>query len=387
MGESKREACRLLLVIITPMYRSHTSFFRRAALLCAFFIGVESALCADVTATFSWDRNVESDIAGYRLHYGTIANPFTKMVDVPTNTANIPNLTVGTTYLIAVSAYNTAGLESPYSSPVAYFATASPQGPQQVTLDNISSRVSVQTGDNVVIGGFIVQGNTPKPLILRALGPSLRDEGVTGVLSDPVLELRNASGALVATSDSWAQANAQSLSAFGLAPTDDQEAALIVSVPAGSYSAVVHGKGSKRGVALFELYNLDRTQGSVANISTRGLVQTDDQVMIGGFIIGGTTPTKVIVRAIGPSLVAAGIRDALLDPTIELYNSEGTSIAANDNWRSDQASAIVASTVAPTDDREAAIVRTLSPGVYSAIVRGAHNTTGVALFEAYALAQ
>ncbi|MBA3963136.1 MAG: fibronectin type III domain-containing protein [Chthoniobacterales bacterium] len=369
------------------MIRPRISLFRFPSIVLALFLCAGSAFAADVTATFYWDKNLEPDIAGYRLHYGTIENPFTDVVDVATNSANISKLVAGTTYLVAVTAYDTAGVESDYSSPIAYVATALPPGPQQVTLENISSRISVQDGDNVMIGGFIVQGSTPKTLALRALGPSLANAGVTDVLSDPVLDLRDATGALIATNDSWNEADAQSLSAFGLAPTDSREAALIVTLPAGTYSAVVHGKGSHRGVALFELYNLDHTQGSVANISTRGLVQTGDQVMIGGFIVGGTTPTKVIVRAIGPSLVAAGVPDALLDPTIELYDSEGTLLDANDNWRSDQATAIVASTIPPTDDREAAIVRTLVPGAYSAIVRGANNTTGVALFEAYSLAQ
>ncbi len=369
------------------MIRPRLSLIPFASFLLALLLCAGSAFAADVTATFYWDRNTEPDIAGYRLHYGPIENPYTQVIDVQTTSANIANLVSGTSYLVAVSAYNTEGVESAYSSPIAYVATASPPGPQQVTLDNISSRVSVQSGDNVMIGGFIVQGSTPKTMALRALGPSLENEGVTGVLSDPILDLRDATGALIATNDSWNQADAESLTAFGLAPTDSREAALIVTLPAGTYSAVVHGKGSHRGVALFELYNLDHTQGSVANISTRGLVQTGDQVMIGGFIVGGTTPTKVIVRAIGPSLAAAGVSDALLDPTIELYDSEGTLLAANDNWRSDQATAIVASTIPPTDDREAAIVRTLAPGAYSAIVRGANNTTGVALFEAYSLAQ
>ena len=149
----------------------------------------------------------------------------------------------------------------------------------------------------------------------------------------------------------------------------------------------MHGKGANRGVALFELYNLDHTTGSIANISTRGKVETGDNVMIGGFIIGGTTPNTVIVRAIGPAILAEGIPDALLDPTLEFYDADGTLLASKDNWRSTQESAIIGTTVPPTDNREAAIVRTLTPGGYSAIIRGQGDTTGVALFEVYALGQ
>ncbi len=362
----------------------------RSALLsfCFLFLVITgSADGAGVNVTLYWDRNAESDIAGYRIHYGTLSAPYSKLVDVQTTSAKIPNLVAGTTYIFAVSAYNTAGVESAYSSPIAHFATATPLGGQKVTLDNISSRVFVRSGDNVMIGGFIIQSNTPKTLVLRAMGPSLAEAGVAGALSDPVLDIRNATGALLATNDDWNEADPRALVALGLAPTSSREAALVLTLPAGAYSAIVHGKGSSSGVALFELYNLDRAQGSVANISTRGSVGTRDEVMIGGFIIRGSTATQVIVRAVGPSLVAEGVSAALLDPTLELYDSDGTLISANDNWRSTQEGAILESTVPPSDDREAAIVRTLTPGAYTAVIRGQNETTGVALFEVYALGQ
>ncbi|MGI8431539.1 MAG: fibronectin type III domain-containing protein [Chthoniobacterales bacterium] len=363
-------------------------------LSCSLFLTILFALFALVSpaqasesVTVSWDKNTEPDIAGYRVHYGTLANPYASTVDVQTNSANLTGLAFGTTYLMAVSAYNAIGAESPLSSPIVYTPTGLPASGQQVTLDNISSRVSVQTGTGVMIGGFIVQGTAPKTLVLRAIGPSLAQAGVTGALSDPVLDIRDSSGALIATNDSWNQVNGEALLALGLAPSDSREASLILTLPAGSYSAIVRGNGAGRGVALFELYNLDHTTGSVANISTRGRVETGDNVMIGGFIICGTTSNKVIVRAIGPSLRAEGISDALLDPTLEIYDAEGTLLASNDNWRSNQEVAIIGTTSPPTDNREAAIVRTLSPGAYSAIIRGQGDTTGVALFEVYALGQ
>lgn len=351
--------------------------------LCA----VTDLHAANTSLSLYWDRNSEPDIAGYRVHYGPIDAPYTQVSDVHSNSTNITNLVSGKTYIFAVSAYNTAGVEGSYSAPIIVFANAVPEGGQRATLDNISSRAFVRTGDNVMIGGFIVQGDTPKTVVLRAIGPSLGAAGVTGAMSDPVLDVRDASGTLLVSNDSWAGVDAAALTDLGLAPTDRREPAVILTLPAGAYSAIVHGNGSGRGVALFELYNLDRTQGSVANISTRGKVETGDQIMIGGFIIGGRKPTKVIVRAIGPSLLSQGVPDALLDPTLDLYDSEGTLVAANDNWRSTQQNAIIATSLSPTDNREAAIVQTLAPGAYSAVVRGQNNTTGVALFEVYALGQ
>ena len=367
--------------------RRFSRTFLAASSLLILLLIAQSARASD-SVTLYWDKNTEPDIAGYRVHFGPISNPFSSTVDVQSNSANVGGLVTGTTYLMAVSAYTTTGAESGYSSPIAITAGSLPAGGQQVTLDNISSRVFVQTGNEVMIGGFIVQGTTPKTLVLRAIGPSLRAAGVVGALPDPALDIRDATGALIATNDTWNQADAQALLALGLAPLDIREAALVLTLPAGSYSAIVHGTGSNnRGVALFELYNLDRTSGSVANISTRGKVGTGDDVMIGGFIVGGSTATKVIVRAIGPSLLSQGIPDALLDPTLELYNSDGSLIASNDSWRSDQETAIVGTTIPPTDNREAAIIRTLAPSGYSAIIRGQNGSTGVALFEVYGLGQ
>jgi fibronectin type III domain protein len=354
------------------------------SLASAIFLAAASAH-AGVNVTLQWNRNTEPDIAGYRVHYGPINAPYSQTMDIKSNAASISNLAAGTVYLFAVSAYNTAGAESAYSQPIVHYASTNSSNEQQVTLDNISSRAFVQTGDNVMIGGFIVRGTTPKTLVLRALGPSLTAAGVNGAMQDPVLDIRDSKGALIATNDSWNKDDGDALTALGLAPADDREAALVVTLPAGSYSAIVHGKGSSRGVALFELYNLEHSLGSVANISTRGRVGSGDDVMIGGFIVGGADATKVIVRAVGPSLTSQGVADALLDPALDLYDSQGNLIASDDNWRSSQQAAIIDTTVPPSDDREAAIVRTLAPGAYSAIVRGQDNTTGVALFELYAL--
>ena len=235
-----------------------------------------------------------------------------------------------------------------------------------------------------MIGGFIIDGIVAKRVALRAIGPSLASAGVSGALADPVLQIMDSTGSVVATNDNW-NIPGEEVSAIGLAPGDAREAALVITLAPGAYTAIVSGKAATSGVALFELYDLDVTTGRVANISTRSRVDLGDNVMIGGFIINATTATPIIVRAIGPSLIAGEVVDALLDPTLEVYDSNGTLLAANDNWRTDQEAEILASTAPPTDDREAAVVSTLAPGAYSAVIRGANDTTGVALVEVYAL--
>ena len=223
----------------------------------------------------------------------------------------------------------------------------------------------------MLIGGFIVTGTAPKKVILRAIGPSL---GLPGALSDPTLELHGSTGEILASNDDWQEGDKQAILESGIPPTDNRESAIVTTLDPGHYTAVVQGKNDATGIALVEFYDLDTTAASkLANISTRGLVQTDNNVMIGGMIILGDSPAKVIMRAIGPSLPVSG---ALQDPTLELHDGDGNTIASNDNWRSDQQSEIIASTVPPTDDAESAIVATLAPGPYTMIVRGANGTTG-----------
>ena len=248
-----------------------------------------------------------------------------------------------------------------------------------VTLANISTRLSVGTGDNVLIGGFIVTGTEAKKVILRAIGPSLP---LPGKLANPTLELYDASGLLV-SNDDWKATQQEEIEVTKLQPPNDLESAIVATLPANAaYTAIVRGANSTTGVGLIEVYDLDRTVDSkLANISTRGLVQTGDNVMIGGLIVAGADPQEVIVRAIGPSLPLSG---KLSDPMLELYDGNGVLVQANDNWRSDQEEEIL-STLPPTNDLESAIVRTLSPGLYTAIVRGVGNTTGIALVEVYGL--
>ena len=248
------------------------------------------------------------------------------------------------------------------------------------------------TGNNVAIGGFIVTGTQPKKVIVRAIGPSLP---VTGTLVDPMLTLYGPGGVLIASNDDWRTSQEAEIIASTVPPTDDLEAAIVATLPASptgiGYTAVMGGFNDTTGIGLVEAYDLDPAADSkLANISTRGLVETGNDVLIGGIIVLGSDAQKVIVRAIGPSLGDAGVTGTLPDPTLELHDSDGALLASNDNWRDTQEAEIMASSVAPNSDLESAIVATLpaSPsGIgYTAIVRGVNESTGVALVEFYALA-
>ncbi len=252
-------------------------------------------------------------------------------------------------------------------------------------LGNISTRLRVETGDNALIGGFIVTGIQSKKIILRAMGPSLP---LAGALSDPVLELRNSSGGLIAFNDDWRTDQQAEIIATGIPPGNILESAIVATLPANNsaYTAIVHGYNNATGIGVVEAYDLDQTVNStLANISTRGFVSTGDNVMIGGTIILGSAPANILFRAIGPSLTTVGVPNALPDPTLELRDSNGALIAFNDDWRTDQQAEIIATGIPPTNILESAILRSLSPGAYTAIVQGYLDSTGVGLVEAYQL--
>jgi hypothetical protein len=251
---------------------------------------------------------------------------------------------------------------------------------------NISTRGSVGTGDAALIGGFIISGPTSKEVLLRAIGPSLSDFGLTGLLQDPVLELHDDGGALLFTNDNWRDEQETEISATGRAPNDNREAALLKTLPPGRYTAIVRGQGDTTGTALVEAYDLDAAGTSeFGNISTRGFVGADDDVLIGGLVVSdeASAQSNVILRAIGPSLGTAGVQGALADPTLELHDSNGATLASNDNWQDTQPGYFTSAGLAPDDPRESAIFSTLPAGSYTAIVRGANGNTGIALVEAY----
>jgi hypothetical protein len=242
----------------------------------------------------------------------------------------------------------------------------------------------------VLIGGFIITGSDPKKVIIRGIGPSLSGVGVT--LQDPMLELHQGT-ATIAFNDDWKEHQAE-VEATGVPPTNDLESAIVVTLAPGAYTAILEGKNNGTGVGVVEVYDLNQAANSkLANISTRGFVDTGNNVMIGGLIVSGGVgggSARVIVRAIGPSLGASGLQDALQDPNLELHDASGTTIASNDNWKirpdgSSQQGEIEATAIPPTNDLESALVQTLAPGNYTVIVRGGNNATGIAVVEAYTL--
>lgn len=269
--------------------------------------------------------------------------------------------------------------------------------PPALRLLNIATRMRVQTGDKTLIAGFIVAGTEPKNVIIRGIGPSL--SGVGAVLSDPVLELHQGSATL-ATNDNWktrfdGTSQQAEVEATTIPPANDLESAIVTTLNPGSYTAILSGKNGGTGVGVVEVYDLAQAANSeLANISSRGFVETNDNVMIGGLIVGGNNAdgkANVLIRAVGPSLASSGLQDVLPDPTLELHDSNGGTVATNDNWKvndqtqQSQESAVRATTIAPTNDLESAIVATLSPGPYTAMVRGKNAGTGVALVEVYNL--
>ena len=252
---------------------------------------------------------------------------------------------------------------------------------------NISTRLRVLTGENILDGGFIITGTEPKKVFIRGLGPSLASLGVPGALPNPFLELHHDVD-IIAANDNWRSNQEAEIEATGIPPGDAAESAIIMTLWPGAYTAILEDLSGNSGIGLIEVYDLDAgAVSNLANISTRGFVDTGDNVMIGGFIIGAGEglPNQIIVRAIGPSLSSAGIANPLQDPDLELHDQSGTLIASNDNWKDTQQAEIEATGVAPGDDREAAIVRTLTSGQYTAIVRGVDETTGVALVEVFDL--
>jgi hypothetical protein len=259
------------------------------------------------------------------------------------------------------------------------------------TLANISTRGFVGTGDNVMIGGFVVAGTGSCPVLLRAVGPSLGRPpfNIPGVLQNPQLELHRPDGSLLTSNDDWMTAsNASDVSKSGLAPADPAEAAILINLNPGNYTAIVKGTNNTSGVALVEGYNLEPAASSrFYNISTRGFVQNGDNVMIAGVIVKGPDNQQVLIRALGPTLGQPpfNVPNVLADPFLDLRDANGSVLMTNDNWQSSQQAAIQTSGLAPPNEAESAILTTLAPGNYTAILSGVGDTIGNALIEVYAL--
>lgn len=260
------------------------------------------------------------------------------------------------------------------------FASYPPLPPTK-QLMNISTRSYIGSGEDQMIGGFIIQGTKSKQVVIRGLGPSLP---ITGALSNPVLDLYDSTGKLIATNDNWT-VNRLNIVATQLAPTSSREATIERTLDPGAYTVIEHDARNQPGLGLVEIYDLNPADSLLANISTRGRVDTGDNVMIGGFIIGGKEITNVLIRALGPSLTGQGVTQPLADPYLTLHDGNGEVIATDDNWRATQQSQISATGIAPKNDKEAAIIAALAPGNYTAIVSGKDGGTGVALVEVYNL--
>jgi glucose/arabinose dehydrogenase len=257
---------------------------------------------------------------------------------------------------------------------------------------NISVRSRVGTGSDVMISGFIITAGSVKKVILRALGPSLQQAGVSDALADPVLELHGSDGSLITMNNNWKDntpTQQQDIINNQLAPANDLESALVANLQPGIYTAIIRGQSDTSGVGLLEVYDVNRAVfARLANTSGRASVQTGSNVLISGFIVGNNIgAAKVVVRAMGPSLAQTGVTNPLADPTLELHDNNGALIIANDNWQSDpnQAAQVSNSGLAPGNSLESALAASLLPGTYTAIVTGKNGGTGVGLVEVYNL--
>jgi hypothetical protein len=312
---------------------------------------------------------------GFTLETGT-SQPGNLRVGLISGTPTVPGI-----YTIPISATNVAGTANATLTLTVTYAGFVPR------LLNISTRARILTDDKVLIAGFIIPTGGPKKVILRAIGPSLADVGLSGLLDDPVLELHSPDGSVV-TNDNWQDSQKDDIEATGYAPSDERESALVATLDPGSYTVIISGKNGATGIGLVEAYDLDEVVVSqMANLSTRGFIDADDNVLIGGITIGSMSNPQIVVRAIGPSLADLGVSGAMADPVLEIHGADGSMLFSNDNWRDSQESDLEASGYAPADDHESAIIATLPPDQYTAIVRGKDDTTGVGLVEVYNLSQ
>jgi hypothetical protein len=292
-----------------------------------------------------------------------------------------------------LTADDISGIQSLYGAPAAGTPAPTPvptpaPGPDDAPsrLVNLSTRMQVGTGDKVLIGGFIIQGDKRKKVLLRGIGPSLGASGVQGALQDPRMTLLDSTGTVIEVNDNWGDSpEIDDIIASTIPPSDPRESAIVAKLDPGSYTVIVEGVNGGTGVGLVENYTLDTYSGSrAANISTRGEVGTGDDSLIGGFIVRGNTTKEVIIRALGPSLAGSTTSKVLLNPLVELHDSNGQLVAMNDDWQnSDQAADIQASGIPPTDPRESALITTLGAGNYTALVRGADGDEGIGLVEVY----
>jgi hypothetical protein len=320
--------------------------------------------------TFAQNQNANA------IRFGTLYNfRFDSNRPPQVTNATVGFLKTGTPITVAIQGPAPEGAATPTPTPVS----------QAI---NLSTRMRVQSGDNVGIGGWIITGSSPKHVLIRAIGPSLAGSGVPGVLADPVLELHGPGSFVTITNDNWRESQEAEIQATGISPTNDLESAISATLAPGTYTGIVRGNGGTTGVALVEVYDLDPAVGTLANISTRAFVSTGDNVVIAGFVLGSNGGSdRIVVRGLGPSLAAAGVPTPLGNPTLELRDSNGALLASDNNWLDDPAQAAGVTDVGlqPTNDLEAAIPATLSPGIYTAVLAGLNTGVGNGVVEVYDL--
>ncbi|MEY2565283.1 MAG: hypothetical protein QOH88_3476 [Verrucomicrobiota bacterium] len=364
-----------------------SSYALRPAALCLPNTAPIAALTADVhsgpvplTVHFNGGSSYDADsidtIASYTFNFGDGTDDVVQASPAITHTFNKAGF-----YSVKMVVTDSRGkVSSNTAQQLIEVTTAS--NPSAAQLLNISARLRVQTGDNILIGGIIITGTEPKRVAFRALGPST---GVAGFLADPMLELHNASGAILESNDDWGSSpDQEEIANKGLKLGDAHESIIIRNLDPGSYTAVVRGKGDGTGIALIEAYDLNASNNSkMANLSSRGFVETGDKILIGGFIVGNRIGnSNILVRATGPSL-AGLVPNPLSNPYLELRDGNGGILSANDNWEDTQKTQIQGTGIPPTDPRESAILASLPPGNYTVIVMGATGGVGNAVYEVY----
>jgi hypothetical protein len=322
--------------------------------------------------TFAQNQNANA------IRWGTLYN-FRFDSDRP------PALTNATIGFFKTGSPATVGIQGPCSAAPTPSPTPFPPGTAQAV--NLSTRMRVQTGDSVGIGGFIITGTVPKHVLLRAIGPSLGS--VPNALVDPVMDLHGPGAFVTMTNDNWRDDPVQeaAILATGIPPTNNLEAAIDITLNPGAYTAVVRGKNNTSGVALFEVYDLNQEAASkLGNISTRAFAGTGNEIVIAGVTLGRRSDAdRIVVRGIGPSLGTAGVPNALANPMLELRDANGALLTSNNDWQDNpaQAAELTAAGLAPTNNLESGIATTLPAGLYTALLSGVNNGVGVGLVEVY----
>lgn len=293
----------------------------------------------------------------------------------------------------ATGAVDNNGQRVPGEQYYVSWSTYTISGPRDIVtpeLVNLSTRARVLTGQNVLIAGMYISGTVSKKIVIRGIGPSLSNYGISGAMADPTIELRNSAGTLLASNDNWQQSTQyQEIQSSGFAPSNYYESAIIATLAPGSYTTTLQGVGGTTGVGVVEVYDLQPANSKLVNLSSRAYVDTGDNAVFAGLYVSTGSPSdltaRLAIRGIGPTLGNYGLSNTLQDPTLELRNASGTLIASNNNWQDSQASEIQSAGMAPGNYYESVIIRLLSPGSYTAILRGYNNTVGTGSIEIYRL--